>query len=142
MPADLLLLHTTPKVAEESRVTARLRLFGWFTLSTLQHFVYSQSHWVPRCRQSHLLLHWDACSNNGEMGNGWREVEWNSVYANSCHLQERSWTCLETTCDLLFTGGISKGRSPSRRIILILSFSHPNFQSNWKMYLISPSLRE
>lgn len=84
----------------------------------------------------------DACSSNGEMGNGWREVEWNSVYANSCHLQDRSRTGLETTCDLLFKSWISKGRSPFRRIILISSFSHPDFQSNWKMYLMSPSLRE
>lgn len=80
----------------------------------------------------------DACSNNGEMGRGWREVEWNSVYANSCHLQDWFWTGLESTCDLLFKSWISKGR----RIITIPSFSHPDFQSNWKMYLMSPSLRE
>ena len=76
------------------------------------------------------------------MGNGWREAEWKNVYANPCHLQDKSWTGLRTTSELPFKDCIPNGRSPFRRIIPIPSLSHSDLQSNRKSYLRSPSLRE
>lgn len=65
-----------------------------------------------------------------------------NVYANPCLLQDRSWTGLKMTSELPFIDCVSSGRSLFRRIIPIPSFSHPDLQSNRKIYLRSPSVRE